>query len=103
MAKSKIYFSPNIRQEERDEMCEVLGMSSTPNLGKYLGFPLKHPGSSSHDFDFVLERVQTKVQGWKASLLSMAGWGRSHPICNFSGPFIFDARLFFAFKSSQWL
>ena len=61
MAKSKIYFSPNIRQEERDEMCEVLGMSSTPNLGKYLGFPLKHPGSSSHDFDFVLERVQTKL------------------------------------------
>ena len=73
MAKSKIYFSPNIRQEERDEMCEVLGISSTPNLGKYLGFPLKHPGSSSHDFDFVLERVQTKLQGWKASLLSMAG------------------------------
>ena len=74
LAKSKVYFSPNIRLEERDEMCEVLGMSSTPNLGKYLGFPLKHPGSSSHDFDFVLERVQTKLQGWKASLLSMAGW-----------------------------
>ena len=73
MAKSKIYFSPNIRQEERDEMCEVLGISSTPNLGKYLGFPLKHPRSSSHDFDFVLERVQTKLQGWKASLPSMAG------------------------------
>ena len=73
LAKSKVYFSPNIRQEERDEMCEVLGMRSTPNLGKYLGFPLKHPGSSSHDFDFVLERVQTKVQGWTASLLSMVG------------------------------
>ena len=73
LAKSKDYFSPNIRQEERDEMCVVLGMSSTPNLGKYLGFPLKHPGSLSHDFDFVLERVQTKLQGWKASLLSMAG------------------------------
>ena len=44
LAKSKVYFSPNIRQEERDEMCEVLGMSSTPNLGKYLGIPLNTLG-----------------------------------------------------------
>ena len=54
-------------------MCEVLGMRSTPNLSKYLGFPLKHLGSTSHNFDFVMERVQTKLQGWKASLLSMVG------------------------------
>lgn len=38
-----------------------------------MGFPLKLPGSSSHDFDFITERVQTKLQGWKANLLSMAG------------------------------
>ena len=54
-------------------MCEVLGIRSTPNLGKYLGFPLKHPRSTSRDFNFVLERVQNKLQGWKANLLSMVG------------------------------
>ena len=42
--KSKVYFSPNTSPESREEMCEVLGMHSTPNLGKYLGFPIKHPG-----------------------------------------------------------
>lgn len=73
LAKSKVYFSPNIGHEQRDEMCEVLGMRSTPNLGNYLGFPLKLPGASSQDFDFVIDRVQVKLQGWKASLLSMAG------------------------------
>ena len=56
MAKSKVYFSPNIRHEQREEMCDVLGMRSTPNLGKYLGFPLKHLGLMSHDFNFVIER-----------------------------------------------
>lgn len=71
LAKLKIYFSLNIRHEHCEEMCDVLGMRSTPNLGKYLGFPLKHPGSTSHDFDFVIKRVQTKLQGWKSSLLSM--------------------------------
>ena len=73
MAKSMVYFSPNIGNEQCEVLCDVLGMRSTPNLDKYLGFPLKHPGSMSHDFDFVIERVQTKLQGLEASLLSMAG------------------------------
>ena len=71
--KSKVYFSPNVSQDSRAEFCEVLGFSSTPNLGKYLGFPLKHPRSTSQDFNFIIERVQAKLQGWKANMLSMAG------------------------------
>ena len=71
--KSKVYFSLNTSPESREEMCEVLGMHSTPNLGKYLGFPIKHPGSTSQDINFVVERVQNKLQGWKTNLLSMAG------------------------------
>lgn len=54
-------------------MCEILGMNSTLNLGKYLGFPLKLPGSTSQDFNFVLDRIQNKLSGWKSKLLSMAG------------------------------
>ena len=71
--KSKVYFSPNIDPNLREEMCEILGMNSTLNLGKYLGFPLKLPKSSSQDFNFVIDRVHNKLQGWKSNLLSMAG------------------------------
>ena len=71
--KSKVYFSPNTCLETREELCEVLGIHSTLNLGKSLGFPIKHPGSTSQDFNFVVERVQNKLQGWKANLLSMVG------------------------------
>lgn len=46
---------------EREELCEVLGIRSLPKLGKYLDFPLKQPGSSSRDFDFIVERVQAKL------------------------------------------
>ena len=46
---------------EQEELCEVLGIRSMPKLGKYLGFPLKQPGSSRRDFDFIVERVQAKL------------------------------------------
>ena len=71
LAKSRVYFSPNVSPHTREELCEVLGFRSTPNLGYYLGFPIKHPGSLSQDFDFIIQRVQGKLAGWKASLLSM--------------------------------
>ena len=71
--KSKVYFSPNVDPNLWEELCEILGMHSTPNLGKYLGFPLKLPGSSTHDFNSVLDRVQSKLLGWKSKLLSMVG------------------------------
>ena len=71
--KSRVFFSLNVKPDQRDIMANLLGFSSTPNLGKYLGFPLKHPGTSRHDYNFVLDRVKKNLAGWKANLLSMAG------------------------------
>ena len=44
-AKTRVFFSPNVSLENRASFCEVLGFRSTPNLGKYLGFPIKHTTS----------------------------------------------------------
>ena len=60
-AKSRVYFSPNVDRDSREDFCAILGFQSTPNLGKYLGIPIKNPGSSSQDFNFVLEQVKQKL------------------------------------------
>ena len=70
--KSHVFFSPNVDQNTRIELGEVLGFRSTPSLGKYLGFPIKHKGSQQ-DFGFILDHIQSKLAGWKANLLSPAG------------------------------
>ena len=44
--KTKVFFSPNVPIENRESLCEVLGFRSTPNLGKYLGLPIKHTSSA---------------------------------------------------------
>ena len=72
-AKSRVFFSPNVNRDIRESLCDILGFSSTPNLGKDLGFPINHRGSSSQDFNFILEKVKQKLAGWKANHLSFAG------------------------------
>ena len=69
--KSRVFFSPNVPPDARIEMCETLGFWSTPSLGKYLGFPIKHL-ALPQDFGYIVERVQGRLAGWKANLLSFA-------------------------------
>ena len=71
--KSQVFFSPNIDPNQRDMLSGLLGFQQTSNLGKYLGFPLKHPRTNNQEFGFVLDRVKKKLAGWKANLLSMTG------------------------------
>ena len=72
-SKTKVYFSPNTDHDDREAFSDILGFRQTECLWKYLGFPIKHQGSSYQDFGFVLDRVKCKLAGWKANLLSMAG------------------------------
>ena len=71
-AKSRIYFSPNIGADLKEEICDKLGMFETNNFGKYLGFPLKDKGAPRRQFDFVADRVMKKLAGWKTKFLSFA-------------------------------
>ena len=70
--KTRVFFSPNVPFENRASLCEVLRFRSTPNLGKYSGFPIKHT-FSPQDYGFIIEKLQSKLASWKANLLSFVG------------------------------
>ena len=42
------------------------------NLGRYLGVPLFHEKCKKEDFQFVLDHMQNKLNGWKVNSLSLA-------------------------------
>ena len=68
-SKSRVYFSPNVDVDTRESLCDILGFKSTPNLRKYLGFPLKHRGGNNQDQNFILDRVKQKLAGWKGFII----------------------------------
>lgn len=73
MEKSRIYFSANVSDYVKQEVCEKLGIQETRNIRKYLGFPINHRGASTRQYNFIAERVMNKLAGWKAKFLSFAG------------------------------
>lgn len=54
-------------------LCRRLGIIATNNLGRYLGFPIIHKDRVRNAFNFILDKVQSKLVGWKTRLLSRAG------------------------------
>ena len=63
LEKSRIYFSPNVQSNIKDKACEYLGIHETTNIGRYLSFPLRHKGATRRQFNFVAERVISKLAG----------------------------------------
>ncbi|WCJ35671.1 DNAse I-like superfamily protein [Euphorbia peplus] len=73
LAKSRVFFSVNTPERIKDEVCVELGISSTIDLGKYLGVPIIHDRISKNTYNYVVDRVKLRLAGWKAKCLSFAG------------------------------
>ncbi|CAN1148633.1 Putative ribonuclease H protein At1g65750, partial [Linum perenne] len=71
--KSRVYFSRNTPAHVSTEIVHILGISATPNLGRYLGVPILHGKVTKYTYEFLLDRLDSKLAGWKADNLSLAG------------------------------
>lgn len=67
--KSKAWFSKMVSDQYINLVWNTLNIRPSSNLGLYLGYPLK-PGYKSMDFNLILDKINAKLQGWKANLLS---------------------------------
>ena len=73
LEKSRVYFSPNVSESLKKEVCDKLGIRVTHDIGKYLGFPLRHRGAVHNPYKFIVEKAMSKLARWKAKYLSFAG------------------------------
>lgn len=53
--KSKVFFSPNVLEEDKAILAHQLGIIETNSLGKYLGFSFRHKGRNQNEFQFVID------------------------------------------------
>ncbi|KAL9679040.1 hypothetical protein QQ045_016893 [Rhodiola kirilowii] len=72
-SKSKVFFSPNVEDRDREALSNLLGVSKVPGHSKYLGLPLDMGQKRSKAFNFVVDKMWSKINGWKENLLSITG------------------------------
>lgn len=72
-SKSQVLFSKNTDPAVAQGVSARLNIARTEDLGKYLGVPSIHGRVTCRTFQGLLDRVQTRLDGWKAKLLSVAG------------------------------
>ena len=71
--KTKVFFSKNVASRDANIIGSTLGVSTTNNLGDYLGMPLIHSRVNKYTYQSILERVEKRLTGWNAAHLSFAG------------------------------
>ena len=71
--KTVVLFSNNISRVEKAALSNLLGFQQTDSLGRYLGVPLLSSRGSSNTYKYILERIKSKLAGWKRNSLSLAG------------------------------
>uniref|UniRef100_A0A8I6XSL7 Reverse transcriptase zinc-binding domain-containing protein n=1 Tax=Hordeum vulgare subsp. vulgare TaxID=112509 RepID=A0A8I6XSL7_HORVV len=72
-AKSAIFFSPCNPVQVRADVCVTLNIMAEAVLEKYLGLPPIVGVDRSDCFQHLVERVLSKIRGWKEKLLSVGG------------------------------
>jgi hypothetical protein len=71
--KSSIVFSKNTRFRAKRRMMRKLGLKSEGRNEKYLWLPVYVGQSKMKVFEYLKDRVWSKIQGWKEKMLSKAG------------------------------
>lgn len=70
--KSRIWFSLNTPRYLQNVICTEFGVLPTSDLGTYFGVPLQHGRLGKHAYQFLLEKVDRRLSGWKRKILSKA-------------------------------
>lgn len=63
-------FSLSIQQATKNYLNNIIKMRVVLNLGQYLGLPSTFTRSKSKDFKYFLDKIWSKLQGWKSKLFS---------------------------------
>ena len=73
LAKADLFGSPNMGVVDQELLASTLQVNLVQNPTKYLGMNFVLKGNRCVDFHFLVDKLQSKLQGWNVRLLSQVG------------------------------
>jgi hypothetical protein len=71
--KSSTYFSKNTKERDKRKMMNALGIAKEAPNEKYLGLPVHVGKSKTKVFNYLKDRLWSKIMGWMEKWLSKMG------------------------------
>ncbi|XP_072076475.1 uncharacterized protein [Arachis hypogaea] len=71
--KTSILFSKNVEMDTRNKVMRTCSYREVPCLGRYLRTLLTNSKKNKDNYGNIIERVHSRIKGWKTSCLSLAG------------------------------
>lgn len=71
--KSAVLFSKGISPDRQHQVISALGVKKIEINDKYCGVQILKPGSKCNTHEFLIDKFDTKLAGWKKHFLSHAG------------------------------
>ncbi|XP_019163518.1 PREDICTED: uncharacterized protein LOC109159864 [Ipomoea nil] len=68
--KSNICYSKNTREENREEVTQILGVTQAPNFGKYVGLPYFIGRNKRAAFAYIEDKIRQRIGSWNKNLLT---------------------------------
>ena len=72
-SRSRIWFSPRIPRPLKDQVVGIFGIPTTDRIGTYLGTPIFTTRKTTNSYQFLVDKIQKRIEGWQAIYLSMVG------------------------------
>lgn len=79
-------FSSNINDNLGAQISSVLNFDTTNDLSSYLRVPIITGRKGKETYAFIIDKVRSKLAGWKAKTVSFAGRITLAQSCNMSIP-----------------
>jgi len=70
ISKSRAYYYSSTPHGKITNLTAISGIQSKTSLGKCLGFPMLQGRPKRSDFNFIIEKMQTRLASWKNRLLN---------------------------------
>lgn len=73
LQKSSVFFSSNVNESVRTQLCQSLNIMEATTNTTYLGLPNMMGRSKSSTLSFLKDKVRKKIQTWDGRWISQAG------------------------------
>ena len=73
VTKSRTWFSPRTPKRIKEQVAGILGLPTTNHIGTYLGTPIFTTRRTTSSYQYLVDNIRKRIEGWQAKYLSMVG------------------------------